>query len=259
MNLRIWNLKFHQLATYDFTNNMLELNDIHASYGKKEILHGISLAVKECEILAIIGPNGAGKSTLLKVAAGLLPPSQGTVALQDRDITALDCPARVRQGVVYFMQGGVVFPGLTVRENLELGQHRHNGKANGVFDDVLQLFPGIQNWLSRRAGLLSGGQRQQVALAMVLLKQPRVLLLDEPSAGLAPNFVRDSMRKVQEINHRFGTTILLVEQNVGEAVKVARRAILLLNGQIDWQTDQPQELQKNGMLDRLFLGKVVME
>jgi len=238
---------------------MLELKDMHAAYGKKEVLHGISLAVKEGEILAIIGPNGAGKSTLLKVAAGLLPPTQGTILYGGRDITGLDCPARVRQGVVYFMQGGVIFPGLTVRENLELGQHRQNGKANGVFDDVLQLFPEIKNWLPRRAGLLSGGQRQQVALAMVLLKQPRVLLLDEPSAGLAPNLVKDTMRKVQEINHRFGTTILLVEQNVGEAVNVAQRAILLLNGQIDWQTDRPQELQKNGMLDRLFLGKVLAE
>ncbi|RMG40396.1 MAG: ATP-binding cassette domain-containing protein, partial [Methanobacteriota archaeon] len=170
---------------------MLKATNIHAGYGKKEVLHGVSLEVRKGEILAIIGPNGAGKSTLLKVMAGLLQLEEGEILYEGEDITRWDCPRRVEAGIVYFMQGGEVFPNLSVRENLELGWQGRNGKLNGKLEEVFQFFPDIRAWLSRRAGLLSGGQRQQVALAMVLLKQPKLLLLDEPSAGLAPKLVAE--------------------------------------------------------------------
>ena len=231
---------------------ILKATDIHAGYGKKEVLHGVNLGVRQGEILALIGPNGAGKSTLLKVLAGLLQPKAGKILYRDQDITYWDCPQRVNAGIVYFMQGGEVFPNLSVRENLELGYG--NGKLNGKLEEVFQFFPDIRDWLSMRAGLLSGGQRQQVALAMVMLKQPKLLLLDEPSAGLSPRLVADILTKVQEMNSRLGTTIVLVEQNVREGLKIAHRCGVMATGQMVSFEEKPQELLTNNKLEQVFMG-----
>lgn len=236
--------------------DILKATNIHAGYGKKEVLHGVNLEVQQGEILAIIGPNGAGKSTLLKVIAGLLQAEEGKIVYEGKDISYWDCPKRVNAGIVYFMQGGEVFPNLTVRENLELGWHGRNGRLNGKLEEIFQFFPDIKAWLPRRAGLLSGGQRQQVALAMVLLKEPKLLLLDEPSAGLAPRLVAEILARVQEINTQLGTTIVLVEQNVKEGLKIAHRCAVMATGKIVSFEEKPQELLTNNKLEQVFMGVI---
>jgi len=234
----------------------LRIEKLRAGYVKKEILRGLSLAVKQGEIAALIGPNGAGKSTLLKVVAGLLSPWEGSVWLDGKDITTLPIHQRVQQGLVYFMQGGEVFPSLTVKENLEMGTLTlPKAERQEAMESVVGLFPVLkENW-HRRAGLLSGGQRQALALGMVLLKRPKVLLLDEPSAGLAPKMAKDILSKVQELNKHLGITVLLVEQRVREALQVAHRAIALVDGTFAGETDEPARWLAEGALDAFFFGR----
>lgn len=210
---------------------LLSLHDIYAGYGKKEILHGVSLSIKPGELVAIIGTNGAGKSTLLKVVAGLLLPRHGIIIWQGQDITALPAHRRPEQGIAYLMQSQNIFPSLTVWENLQMGLNavRH-GERLLALEEALSLFPDLRSMLHRRAGLLSGGQRQMLALAMTLCMRPRLLLLDEPSAGLAPKLARDILHKVQELNQRLGITILLVEQRVREAIDISSRVFTLSSG-----------------------------
>jgi branched-chain amino acid transport system ATP-binding protein len=234
---------------------MLTLESIYAGYGKKEVLRGVSFSLNQGEILAIIGPNGAGKSTLLKVIAGLLNPLKGKIIYEGKDITKLNCNEKVKNGVIYFIQGGQVFPSLSVRENLEIGAMGTDGKIEMLLKDIFLLFPKLEGWLFKRAGLLSGGQRQQVALAMILMKRPRVLLLDEPSAGLSPKFVKEIINKIKKINNLFGTTIILVEQNIKEALQTAHRAIVIVNGSLALETVNPLELLKEGALETFFFGK----
>jgi len=234
---------------------VLRVEDLHAGYGGKEVLRGVSLTLRAGEIVALIGPNGAGKSTLLKVIAGLVPPTRGSVWLGGREVTAWPPHRRVRHGLAYFLQGGEVFPSLTIRENLEVGAWTlPKSERQKAMESVLALFPVLrENWHCR-AGLLSGGQRQALALGMVLLKRPKVLLLDEPSAGLAPKLAQEILSKVRELNGHWGVTVLLVEQRVREALTLAHRAIVLANGHIALETDHPLELLNYGRLERLFLG-----
>ncbi|MEM1553011.1 MAG: ABC transporter ATP-binding protein [Candidatus Bathyarchaeia archaeon] len=238
------------------TAAVLRVEKLRAGYGKKEILRGLSLTVKQGEIVALIGPNGAGKSTLLKVVVGLLPPWEGSVWLNGMEITTLPVHQRVQQGLVYSMQGGEVFPSLTVKENLEMGTLTlPKAERQEAMESVLGLFPLLrENW-HRRAGLLSGGQRQALALGMVLLKRPKVLLLDEPSAGLAPKMAKDILSKVQELNKHLGITVLLVEQRVREALQVAHRAIALVDGTFAGETDDPARWLTEGALDAFFFGR----
>lgn len=214
-------------------SRILIAQNIHASYYKKEILHGVSIEVEEGEIVALIGPNGAGKSTLIKVVAGALPAKKGKVLFDGREVTNIPQFERARRGIGYLIQGGEVFPSLTVEQNLELGG-LVNGKQNGQgrLIEILELFPDLKDILDRRAGLLSGGQRQMLAVGMVLMNQhPNLfLLLDEPSAGLAPKLVEMILNKILEIRERFGTSILLVEQNIRKALEVCDRVFLLKNG-----------------------------
>ena len=234
---------------------ILHVKNIRAGYGKKEVLRGVSLALKMGEIVALIGPNGAGKSTLLKVIAGFLKPWEGTVSLNGDDVTSLPPHHRIREGMAYFMQGGQVFPNLTVAENLETASMTVSSvQRQERIDAVLELFPDLHTLWKRRAGLLSGGQRQALALGMVLVHQPKLLLLDEPSAGLSPKLARDTMQKVKEINQHWKMSILLVEQNVREALDVAGRALALVNGAVVMETNQPREWLTEGQLERLFLG-----
>lgn len=237
------------------TTIALELEGIQAGYGKKEILRGVSLTVRAGEIVALIGPNGAGKSTLLKVVAGLLAPWAGSVRLDGADVTRLAVHERVRRGLAYLLQGGEVFPSLTVRENLEIGAWSlpRSERSAGV-EDVLRLFPDLRASWYRRAGLLSGGQRQALALGMVLLKRPKVLLLDEPSAGLAPKLARAILNTVRELNERWGITVLLVEQRVREALQVAHRAVALVDGTLAAETDDPTRWLTEEALDAFFFG-----
>ncbi len=232
----------------------LKVEDIYAGYGKKEILRGISFDIKQGEIVALIGPNGAGKSTLLKVIAGVLRPWKGKVWLDGKDITSLP-PYEINQlGIGYFLQGGKVFPSLSVRENLGIGALglSQEEKEKRV-EEVLKIFDNLKGLLDRRVGLISGGERQALSLAMILIKKPQILLLDEPSAGLSPRYVKDTMEKIREINAAWKTTVLLVEQNVGEALKISSKTVVLKNGVIAAQFTHAEELTSDATIETIFI------
>ena len=237
-------------------SHILSIENIRASYYKKEILHGVSMVIKRGEILSLIGPIGSGKSNLLKVIIGILSPKEGKVYYEGEDVTNLSCHLRVRKGIGYFIQGGEVFPSLTVQENLELGgTHLPKGDFKNHLGEIYVLFPELGKIKSRRTGFLSGGQRQALALGIVLMRRPKLLLLDEPSAGLAPSLVKETMRKVREINRNLGTSVLLVEQNLKEALRVAQRAYLLKAGQIVGEEEIPGEsVVEEKKLEELFFG-----
>jgi ABC-type branched-subunit amino acid transport system ATPase component len=233
----------------------LQLEQIDAAYHKKTVLQGVSLAAAPGEIVALIGPNGAGKSTVLKVAAGLLAPQEGCVQLEGRDITGLPAHERVDHGLAYCIQGGRVFPSLTARENLAMGAGAlpADERADGTAA-VLDVFPVLKGLLDRRAGLLSGGERQALALGMVLVRRPQVLLLDEPSAGLAPRLVQDLLDTVRALNEDWGLSILLVEQNIRAALRIAHRAVALENGSVARSTQKPTAWLDGEAVEGLFLG-----
>jgi ABC-type branched-subunit amino acid transport system ATPase component len=234
----------------------LQLENIHALYSKKEILRGASLSIKAGEVVALIGPNGAGKSTLLKVISGFIRPARGSVRFNGSEITSLAPHARVKIGIGYVMQGGKVFPSLSTRENLEIGSLSIAKRdRRQSFAEVLEIFPALKQLLDKRAGLLSGGERQSLALAMVLIKRPRLLLLDEPSASLAPGLVRGLLDKISELSAVSGVSILLVEQNVRGALAIAHRSLALMDGEIVLETARPKQWLTDGQLERLFLDK----
>ena len=232
---------------------MLRLENIRAGYGKKEVLHGVSFIVPEAKICAALGPNGAGKSTLLKVVAGMIRPTEGRIYFENEDITDFPVHERVRKGIGYFLQGGQVFPSLSVLENLEMG-------ANGLspqekkkaIEEIMELFPTLQGLAKKRAGLLSGGQRQQLALGMVLVRRPKLLLLDEPSAGLSPNLVQEIMKKIQIINLTFNITIILVEQNIHNALGISDKVFILTNGQLQAEYEETRKLMRVEELEEIF-------
>jgi ABC-type branched-subunit amino acid transport system ATPase component len=233
-------------------NSLLKVRNVRASYYKREILHGVSLELREGEIISLIGPNGAGKSTLLKVIFGLLRPNEGEVIFRDKDITRSSPYLNVKEGIGYFIQGGEVFTDLSIIENLELGYYkREEAPFEERRDEILKLFPLLKKDTSRRAGLLSGGERQMLALGMLLIRRPRLLLLDEPSAGLAPPIVRSVTDSIKEIRDKFSTSILLVEQNIREALRISDRCYLLRAGKIEGE-DTPENILKNGELEKAF-------
>jgi branched-chain amino acid transport system ATP-binding protein len=233
----------------------IRVDEIHAGYGKKEVLRGISLSAAKGEMVAIIGPNGSGKSTLLKVISGFLTPTSGDVWFENERITSLLPHDRVRIGLRYFMQGGRVFPNLTVRENLEMGAiGLPTQERKEKITAVLDLFPNLATLLSRRAGSLSGGERQALALAMLLIMRPRLLLLDEPSAGLSPKVVETILSTVRDLTRIWGITVLLVEQNIQQALSICERAIALVNGRVALETNRPLDWLTSGELEQFFLG-----
>jgi len=235
-------------------NELLSVENIYASYHKKEILRGVSMHVSVGEIVTIIGPNGAGKSTLLKVIIGNLIPRGGNVHFLNKDVTNLSPYLRVREGIGYFMQGGEVFRNLTVLENLEMGGFTfHKSDCKERLNEVFGLFPILADMKPRRAGLLSGGERQALALGIILMRNPKLLLLDEPSAGLAPSLVKQILTKIQQINKDRGISIILVEQNIGEALKISERAYLLKNGEIVGE-EKPGMLDQEKALQEMFFS-----
>lgn len=210
---------------------LLELKNIHAGYNGREILRGIPLNIDTGEIICIIGPNGAGKSTVLKVISGFLYPKKGDILFQGKEITAVESHKRMALGIGYFLQGGEVFNDMSIYENLEMGgANLKKSLFKETVEETLNLFPLLKDKYKKRAGLLSGGEKQMLALGIVLMTRPRLLLLDEPSAGLAPRLVRVIMGKIVEINRTYGTAILLVEQKIGEALRMASRGYLMKNG-----------------------------
>lgn len=233
---------------------MLELNEIHAYYGKIHALKGISLTVEEGEIVTLIGANGAGKTTTLRAISGLLPPAQGTVTLEGEDLSQYKAHEIVYKQVAMVPEGRGIFSRLTVSENLDMGAFSRQDK-DGVQKDlerVFTLFPRLKERLAQVAGTLSGGEQQMLATARAMMTHPRLLLLDEPSMGLAPVLVEDIFDTIQEINKE-GTTILLVEQNAQMALQIASRGYVLQTGQIVLD-DSAANLKQNEMVQKAYLG-----
>jgi len=212
---------------------LLEVNEIHTYYGKIHALKGISITVDEGEVVTLIGSNGAGKSTTLNTICGITPATQGNIRLQKEDITALRPHQIVARGVGQSPEGRKIFKRLSVRENLELGAYTRTDER-GVIQDleyVFNLFPRLKERETQQGGTLSGGEQQMLAIGRAMMARPKILLLDEPSMGLAPILVRDIFKFVTYLNEQ-GTTILLVEQNAKMALKVAHRGYVLQTGRV---------------------------
>jgi urea transport system ATP-binding protein len=210
---------------------MLEMTDIHVGYGRTTVVHGATVEVPPGGVTAVMGHNGAGKTTLLRAAVGLLQPRSGRILLDGEDITPMRPNERVKRGVGYVPQGQQCFPQLTTEENLRLvADTRPDGRK--LIAEMLDLFPALGQLLSRRAGLLSGGQRQQLAIARALITQPRILILDEPTEGIQPSVVAEIEQTILSLASRDGLSILLVEQHVGFALAAASRYYVMEAGQI---------------------------
>jgi urea transport system ATP-binding protein len=210
---------------------MLELSDVRAGYDRSPVLHGVTVSVPKDGVAAVLGHNGAGKSTLVRAAMGLLKPKSGTVLLDGEDITRLAPHQRVARGMAYVPQGQQSFPHLTTAENLQLvADGRPDGKE--AIAEALDLFPVLRELSGRRAGLLSGGQRQQLALARALVTRPRLLLLDEPTEGIQPSVVAEIEETILALARRGGLSVLLVEQHVGFAMRAAERYYVLEAGRV---------------------------
>ncbi|MFC0860811.1 ABC transporter ATP-binding protein [Sphaerimonospora cavernae] len=210
---------------------LLEIRDIHVHYGKIEALKGISLDVDEGEIVTLIGANGAGKTTTLKTISGLRPLTSGSIAFDGKDISRLPGHKRVLVGIGQSPEGRGCFPGMTVMENLLMGAYTRSGDFSKDLAEVFDLFPRLAERKTQAAGTMSGGEQQMVAIGRALMSKPKVLLLDEPSMGLAPKLVAQIFSIVKEINNR-GTTVLLVEQNAQQALQIAHRAYVLETGKV---------------------------
>ncbi len=232
--------------------SLLDVDDVSAGYGEMGVLHHVSLQVQEREAVTLLGPNGAGKSTLLKTIFGLLTPSTGRIMFQGREIAGLKPPQLVRRGLSYVPQVENVFPSLTVQENLEMGAFtRQDGVAERL-EEVFDLFPTLRRKAKQRVGGLSGGERQMVAMGRALMLDPALLLLDEPSAGLAPRLVGLVFETIAAIN-RAGVALLMVEQNAREALRISQRGYVLASGQV--RLEGPGEwLLQDEELGRLYLG-----
>ena len=234
------------------TNPVLEAEGVVAGYGAVKILHGVDIVVHEAEIVAIIGPNGAGKSTLLKAVFGLLKVDPGRVALMGHPCTNKRPDQLVLDGLGYVPQVDNVFPSMTINENLEMGAYVLSGSSRDRYDRVYEMFPDLAGRRSQLAGRLSGGQRQMLALARALMLDPKVLLLDEPSASLSPKMVGVIFERIAAINES-GTAILLVEQNAKEALSVSDRAYVLATGENRIE-GEAAGLLENEDVGKLYLG-----
>lgn len=231
---------------------LLEVDDIHVFYGAVEALKGISLNVDVGEIVALIGANGAGKSTTLKTISGVRPVRSGHIRLHGEDITHLAGHKRVARGLSQAPEGRGIFPGMTVVENLEMGAYNRKGNLSADYDRVFTLFPRLAERRRQSGGTLSGGEQQMLAIGRALMAQPEVLLLDEPSMGLAPKLVSQIFEIIGEINAQ-GTTVLLVEQNAVQALSLAHRAYVLEIGHVS-RSAPAGELLHDDSVRAAYLG-----
>jgi branched-chain amino acid transport system ATP-binding protein len=232
---------------------LLEVTDLHAHYGAIEALKGISLTVDEGEVVTLIGSNGAGKSTTLRSVSGLTSASAGTVTFAGEDITAMAANEIVTRGIALSPEGRRCFPRMTVRENLDLGAYRRRGPAVAAdLERVFTLFPRLKERESQKAGTMSGGEQQMLAIGRALMASPRLLLLDEPSLGIAPILVDRIYQTIEEI-HSLGVAILLVEQNANRALDAASRGYVLETGRVVL-ADDTASLQRNPRVQEAYLG-----
>ncbi len=234
---------------------MLEIKDLHTYYGNIHALKGISLHVEQGEIVTLIGSNGAGKTTTLRTIQGLLRPREGTILFEGGSLGSLSAQAIVRLGISQSPEGRLIFPRMTVQENLEMGAFSRRDSL-GIKSDterVLHLFPRLRERINQKGGTLSGGEQQMLAIGRAMMARPRLLLLDEPSMGLAPMLVTQIFSIIREINEQ-GTTVLLVEQNARMALTVAHRGYVLQTGQIVL-TGAAKDLQSNETVRKAYLGE----
>ena len=241
-------------APLDSGAPLLSLIDVVAAYGRIEVLQGISLEVRRGEIVAMLGGNGAGKSTTLKTISGLIHPRSGRIELEGKDVTTVPAHRLVRLGIGQAPEGRRIFGRLTVTENLQMGAYTRHDKAEiaADFERVYSLFPRLLERRGQAAGTLSGGEQQMLAIGRALMARPKLLLLDEPSMGLAPNLVEQIFEIIQDINSQ-GTTILLVEQNAQMALAVASRGYILQTGKIVL-SDSSAALLANEQVKKAYLG-----
>jgi branched-chain amino acid transport system ATP-binding protein len=236
--------------------SLLALDNVHSYYGRIHALRGISLHVDEGEIVTLIGANGAGKSTTLRNISGLIHPRSGKIHMAERDITGLPAHEVVAAGVGHVPEGRGIFPRLTVRENLEMGAFTVSSSAEvrRRLEFAFELFPRLRERIDQKGGTLSGGEQQMLATARGLMLKPRILLMDEPSMGLAPVLVEAIFKVIRDLNQNEGTTILLVEQNAHMALRVANRGYVLQTGAIVLE-DTAANLRANDVVRKAYLGE----
>lgn len=233
---------------------ILEVDNVHSYYGHIHALKGISLYVDEGEIVSLIGSNGAGKSTTLRTISGIVHPREGTVKLDGKDIAHMEPHKVVIEGVGHVPEGRGIFPKLTVLENLDMGAYTSNDDKQNQerMEEVFELFPRLKERVNQYGGTLSGGEQQMLAIGRGLMQNPRILMLDEPSMGLAPVLVELIFDIIKKLN-KAGTTILLVEQNAHMALSIAHRGYVLQTGSIVL-TDSAEKLKKDEMVQKSYLG-----
>jgi branched-chain amino acid transport system ATP-binding protein len=234
---------------------LLEIKDLRVSYGKIEAIKGISLNVKQGEIVTLVGANGAGKTTLLKTISGLLKPSAGVISFEGKDIQTIAPHNRVLEGLCQAPEGRGIFPGMTVLENLEMGKFSRKEWKNELKEDLdrmYQLFPRLKERQNQTGGTLSGGEQQMLSIGRALMSRPKLLLLDEPSMGLAPMFIKQIFNIIREIQTQ-GVSILLVEQNAAQALSCANRAYIMETGNIV-KEGAGKDLLNDEAIKKAYLG-----
>ena len=235
---------------------MLEVHDLQVAYGAAPALWGVSLELRTGELLCVVGPNGAGKTTLINTLAGILRARAGRIVFEGHDITQLAPHRFCEAGIAIVPEGRRLFTGMSVLENLEMGSYLPAAKAQRKqsLEAAIELFPVLKEKLAAPAGELSGGQQQMVAIARALMSAPRLLLVDEPSVGLSPLLVSQTIENIGRLNREHGMTVLMAEQNFHQTVKIAHRGYVLVHGEIAFESKDVAELENNEMVKNLYLG-----
>ena len=240
--------------------NSIEVRNIDAGYGSVKVLHSVSIDVQDGETVVILGSNGNGKSTLIKCITGILTPSTGEIVLnldgQEISLIGKKPEEIVELGISLVPEGRRLFPALTVEENLMLGAFKESARANidANLDMVYEAFPVLKERSRQAAGSMSGGEQQMLAIGRALMSEPKILLVDEPSVGLAPIFVSRTIAKIKELKEQKNLTVLMAEQNFNQAVKVADRGYVIVHGQIEFEGKDAESLSNNEMIKQYYLG-----
>jgi urea transport system ATP-binding protein len=236
-------------------SEVLEISNVRAGYGGGDVLQGIALRLLPGEIVAVVGRNGVGKTTFLKTVIGLIPVTAGSIRFWDTEVSALPARRRSAKGMGYVPQGRQIFPGLTVRENLLTGEqvNREAKERRLLYDVVYSYFPVLRDRGGQLAGTLSGGQQQMLAIGRALVGNPKLLLLDEPSAGIQPSIVQEICNSLAELNRQEGLTILLVEQNIGVITRLAQRAYAMNKGRIQRELSAEEVVNREVLIQYLAL------